>query len=103
MYAEWTGGAWHNEPIVDGGGRIGGIYAPGISLDHENPNVVYLSRKVGGRCVVRALADRRPRRDVASPHGRRRRASGDCAAADHPARPRRPSSTSLWMQGLYRG
>jgi len=52
VYAEWTGGRWVQHPIVDAGGRIGGNYAPGISLDHENPHVVYLSRKVGGRFVV---------------------------------------------------
>jgi hypothetical protein len=40
MYAHWTGSAWQHHRIAAGGGRIGRFYAPGISLDHENPDVV---------------------------------------------------------------
>jgi BNR repeat-containing family member len=101
MYAEWTGGAWRNERIVAGGGRIGGMYAPGISLDHEDPDVVYLSRLVGGRYVIERwrTADR-----GATWHHRRvdTGKAGDCVRPITP-RGRATETDVLWMQGLYRG
>jgi hypothetical protein len=52
VYASWTGARWEQHAIVNAGGRLDGNYAPGIALDHEDPNVVVLSRRVGGRYVV---------------------------------------------------
>jgi hypothetical protein len=50
-YARWTGDAWENHEITGGGGTISdsreAYYSGGIILDHENPNVVYLSRQTG--------------------------------------------------------
>ncbi|CAN5476520.1 hypothetical protein BH20ACT17_BH20ACT17_02700 [soil metagenome] len=102
MYAEWTGGAWQNHPIVAGGGRIGHYYAPGLSLDHENPDVVYLSRKVKGRFVVQRwrTADRgktwHHRTIPVGEHG------GDGLRPITP-RGRATERDVLWMQGRYRG
>ena len=92
MYAEWTSGAWETHPIVDAGGRIGGNYAPGVSLDHDNPNVVYLSRKVGGRFVVQRwrTADRGATWHSARSTPARRRATA-CARSRRATTP--PSAT----------
>ena len=102
VYAEWTGGAWRSHPIVAGGGRIGDHYAPGISLDHENPSVVYLSRKVGGRYVVQRwrTADRGATwRHRTIPAGRQ---GGDSLRPITP-RGRATERDVLWMQGDYHG
>jgi len=49
-YARWTGSAWVNYEITSAGGYIDGstegYYSGGISLDHENPTHVFLSKKV---------------------------------------------------------
>jgi hypothetical protein len=45
-YARWNGRRWVNRDVVRAGPPIAGNYAAGMSLDHENPSVVYLSRKV---------------------------------------------------------
>ena len=52
-YARWTGRRWIQRPMVAAGGSFadGGeepYYSGGITLDHENPAVVHLSREVGG-------------------------------------------------------
>ena len=52
-YARWTGSAWQVNEIIAAGGSIaeeaGGSprYSGGITLDHEDPSRVYLSRQVG--------------------------------------------------------
>ena len=51
-YARWDGRRWRNNDIVRAGPPIAGHYAAGISLDHEDASVVYLSRKVGGAYEV---------------------------------------------------
>ena len=101
MYAH-GGTACGTTRIVAGGGRIGQYYAPGISLDHENPNVVYLSRKVDGRYVVQRwrTADEgvtwHHRTIDAGTHG------GDSVRPITP-RGRATERDVLWMQGHYRG
>jgi len=52
-YARWTGSAWVSYEITPAGGSISldgkqPYYSGGITLDHENPNTVYLSRDLGG-------------------------------------------------------
>lgn len=52
-YARWTGSAWQEALITPAGGSIDESgkepqYSGGIALDHENPEVVYLSREVRG-------------------------------------------------------
>jgi hypothetical protein len=52
-YATWTGRRWVSHEIAVGGPTISPHtierdYSAGLVLDHHNPSVVYLSRKVGG-------------------------------------------------------
>jgi BNR repeat-containing family member/PKD domain len=52
-YARWTGRRWTVSSITRAGDSISddpreAHYSGGITLDHENPQVVYLSREVGG-------------------------------------------------------
>jgi hypothetical protein len=52
-YARWTGTRWLDVELTKAGGTISGDptepnYSGGITLDHENPGVVYLSKPVGG-------------------------------------------------------
>jgi hypothetical protein len=48
-YARWTGSRWFLKRLVYAGPPISGApelqYSAGISLDQENPSIVYLSRK----------------------------------------------------------
>lgn len=53
-YSRWNGVSWDTHQIVSGGGSISDdstlfepYYSGGLTLDHETPNVVYLSRQVG--------------------------------------------------------
>ena len=54
-YARWTGSRWITRRLTYAGPSIAtGIekqYSAGITLDHENPNIVYLSRKAQGMPV----------------------------------------------------
>ena len=54
-YASWTGVGWSDHEIVPAGSAITntpGWYSAGISLDHEDPRIVYLSRKVDGQYEI---------------------------------------------------
>ena len=53
MYARWTGTRWQTSEITAAGGSISldgkePYYSAGITLDHEDPSTVYLSRLVSG-------------------------------------------------------
>jgi hypothetical protein len=50
FYFRWTGTTWFKKQLVNSGGSMGGEdgFAGGITLDHENTNVVYMSRQVNG-------------------------------------------------------
>jgi len=56
-YARWEGKRWIDNEIVAAGAPMSGRYAGGISLDHEDPSVVYLSR--GRTATSRSSAGRR--------------------------------------------
>src|SRR4051794_14267549 len=52
-YAKWIGGRWVSTEITPAGGSIDldgtqPYYSAGITLDHEDPSTVYLSRDMGG-------------------------------------------------------
>ena len=52
-YARWTGSAWADHEITPAGGYIDGpgpnaYYSGGVTLDHENSSIVYLSREISG-------------------------------------------------------
>ena len=56
-YARWTGRSWRWYRMVSAGRSIADYgkepyYSGGITLDHENPSVVYLSRQVGGEFEI---------------------------------------------------
>jgi hypothetical protein len=56
-YARWTGRAWEDHFLTSAGGFIdddGGEvqYSGGITFDHEDPQVVYLSREVNGQWEI---------------------------------------------------
>jgi hypothetical protein len=99
-YARWDGRRWRDRQIVRAGAPLAGRYAGGISLDHEDPGVVFLSRRVrgvfeverwrtrdGGRTWTRRPVTRRSRRHNVRPVTPR----GDSS-----------SGTVVWMRGRYR-
>lgn len=61
-YAKWDGKKWNDTKVADAGNYITIIkpgkklleahYSGGIVLDHSNPNVVFLSRKIGDRFEI---------------------------------------------------
>lgn len=51
-YGWWTGSQWETSEIVAGGDTIAPgttepLYSGGLALNHDDPNVVYLSRQIG--------------------------------------------------------
>ncbi len=72
-YARWTGSAWDVHQITPAGGTFredGGSpdYSGGLTLDHEDPSRVYLSRQVGSSFQVEQWTT-----SDGAPPGRRRR------------------------------
>ena len=54
-YAHWTGFGWQDNEITPAGPAITntpGWYSAGVSLDHEDPRIVYLSRLVDGQYEI---------------------------------------------------
>ena len=61
-YARWTGTEWFMNDLVNAGRWFpqtpGGAterepnYSPGISLDHGDPSIVYMSRFIDGQCEI---------------------------------------------------
>jgi hypothetical protein len=49
-YFRWNGASWIKNTLVNSGANMGGEagFGAGITLDHENTSVVYLSRQVNG-------------------------------------------------------
>jgi hypothetical protein len=100
-YARWTGRHWVNHDVVRAGPPIAGNYAAGMSLDHEDPRTVFLSRKIRKHFEV----ERWRTRDggahwshVAVTHGSR-------VDNMRPVTPRglAGDDTVVWMRGRYRG
>jgi hypothetical protein len=102
-YAEWTGESWQRRRIAQDVGRLPPAgYVPGISLDHEDPRVILLSRKAGNGFRVE-----RWRTGDGGATWRRRTLShaADGRDAIRPITPRGRAGERdvLWMQGDYRG
>jgi hypothetical protein len=101
-YAEWTGTQWVRRPIARGVGRLPPhAYAPGISLDHEDPRVILLSRKAGSGFRV----ERWHTNDAGATWKKRtlsHAADGSDAIRPITPRGRAGSRDVLWMQGDYR-
>jgi hypothetical protein len=47
-YMRWTGTSWYKRPLINSGAYRGAQsgFAAGITLDHENPNNIYLCRQI---------------------------------------------------------
>ena len=75
-------------------------WAPDVSLDHEDPRVVYLSRRTGGRFVVE-----RWRTHDGGATWQHRALSHPPGDAIRPISPRNRADELevLWMQGTYDG
>lgn len=50
FYFRWTGNSWFKKQLVNSGANMGSEdgFAGGITLDHENTNIVYMSRQTSG-------------------------------------------------------
>jgi hypothetical protein len=98
-YSRFDGHRWHDHEIVKAGKPLNGPYAGGISLDHEDPTVVYLSRRIRGVFEVE--------RWKASDYGRRwsHRAVTSHSRENNvrPVTPRGETKheTVIWMHGRY--
>ncbi len=107
FYARWTGTAWEVHEMVAAGGSIQEdpgqpYYSGGLTLDHESPDTVYLSRNVDGVFEVETWR---------TPDGGATWTSTAITAASHennvrPVSPRGliPFSGDLgviWMRGAY--
>ena len=48
-YLRWTGSYWFKRPLVNSGNNMGVAgqqFCGGFTFDHENPNVIYMSRQL---------------------------------------------------------
>jgi hypothetical protein len=104
-YAHWTGRRWSSRLITFGGptispGTLETEYSGGLALDHRDPSIVYLSRKVRGRFEIE--------RWVTADSGRhwRHATVARSATSDsvRPVVPRGPDGPVklLWLRGHYR-
>ena len=107
-YARWTGKAWKTFPVTAAGGSIGDgsgrdrYYSGGITLDHENPSVVYLSREVKGTFEVETWQTS----DGGRTWTRKAVTSGSSTQNVRPISPRGLRSffddmSVVWMRGAY--
>jgi hypothetical protein len=50
MYFRWNGASWLKYTLINSGANMGGEagFGAGVTLDHENTNIVYLSRQING-------------------------------------------------------
>lgn len=107
MYSRWTGTSWSTSQITAAGGSISldgkePYYSGGITLDHEDPSTVYLSRNVAGVFQVETWT---------TPNGGASWSKQDVSAPDtvnnlRPISPRGliPFSGDLsvvWVRGIY--
>jgi hypothetical protein len=107
-YARWTGSGWVSYQITPAGGSISTegkgqpYYSGGITLDHENPDTVYLSREVGGIFEVETWTTP----DGGKSWSRTAVTANSSANNYRPISPRGliPFSTDMsavWMRGTY--
>ena len=106
FYAHWTGSAWEVHQITPAGGSIAEngaspYYSGGLTLDHEDPSRVYLSRQVGGSWQVETW--------TTADHGTTWSSSAVTTAPGKNVRPVSPRGMSatggdmsvIWMNGGY--
>jgi len=99
-YARWDGHRWLDHEIVAAGKPLNGPYAGGISLDHENPSIVYLSRRIHGVFEVEQWITVDDGRHWAHRAVTRHSSENNV----RPVTPRGETGhyTVLWMHGRYR-
>jgi hypothetical protein len=105
VYATWTGRRWVRRPIVAAGGTIvrtgtQPFYSGGLSLDHADPRIVYLSRPVGGQHEI----ERWTTADRGRTWAHRAVTSGSTVDNLRPIVPRGHGDAGvqlLWMRGVY--
>jgi hypothetical protein len=99
-YAHWDGHRWVDNEIVPAGKPLRGRYAGGISLDHEDPSVVYLSRRIHGVFEV----ERWTTADGGVSWTHQAVTSHSTEDNVRPIAPRGETTgeTVLWMRGHYR-
>jgi hypothetical protein len=104
-YAQWNGRRWVNHTITHAGGSITEVkreryYSGGITLDHRDPSIVYLSRQVdGGHRLERWQTP-----DGGRTWRRRTLASPSPGVANvRPVVPRGPHAPGevVWLRGRY--
>ncbi|HEX6677798.1 MAG TPA: BNR-4 repeat-containing protein [Actinomycetes bacterium] len=104
-YSRWTGSRWVDHEIARAGGSMSvdpgePHYSGGITLDHEDPSYVYLSRKVHGHFEVSLWHTRDGGHSWTS-----RPVTGGSARGNYrPVSPRGrtgPDMNVVWMRGGY--
>jgi hypothetical protein len=107
MYSRWTGTRWQTSEITAAGGSISldgkePYYSAGITLDHEDPSTVYLSRLVSGIYEVETWKTA----NGGTTWSRQAVTSGDTVNNVRPISPRGfiPFSGDMsvvWIRGIY--
>lgn len=99
-YARWTGRRWLDRTLVSTS-SLRDDYSPGISLDHDDPSIAYLSRKVAGKREVEIWATA----DGGQTWAHRPVTRSSTVDNIRPISPRRlPAGEDLevlWMRGAY--
>ncbi|HEV8652580.1 MAG TPA: BNR-4 repeat-containing protein [Actinomycetes bacterium] len=106
-YARWNGTGWDDHEITDAGGSIASqsnepFYSGGVSLDHEDPSVVYLSKKVGAVWEIQRWTTP----DGGAGWSAESVTSGSAQSNFRPVSPRQLRGGDLqvvWMHGSYPG
>jgi BNR repeat-containing family member len=104
-YSRWTGSRWEDHEIARAGGSMSvdpaePHYSGGITLDHEDPSIVYLSRQVGGRFQVYLWRTS----DGGHTWTSRQVSGGTVRGSYRPVSPRgngAPDFGLVWMRGGY--
>jgi PKD repeat protein len=107
MYSRWTGTRWQTSEITAAGSSISldgkePYYSAGITLDHEDPSTVYLSRLISGIYEVETWKTT----DGGATWSRQAVTSGDTVNNVRPISPRGliPFSGDMsvvWIRGIY--
>ena len=104
-YSRWTGTRWEDHEIARAGGSMSvdpaePHYSGGITLDHEDPSVVYLSRQVNGHFEVSLMRTS----DGGHSWTSRPVTGGSVRGNYRPVSPRGnggPNLNVIWMRGGY--
>lgn len=101
-YARWVGYGWQDNEIVPGGPAITatpGWYSAGVSLDQDDPRVVYLSRPVDGQYEI----ERWKTPDGGATWSHEPLTSGSRQPNLRPVSPRglKTDDVLFWMRGEY--